>query len=99
SEPCRGVCGSRCDKIGGVRYTYDRRRKDELALAFVTAKEEGAVLDHRAANHATKVIVPEFVLRSFEEVTRVEVVIPQKVVCAAVEIVCSTLENYIDGRA
>ena len=73
--PARCVDGSGCCQVGCVRHAYDRRRKDELALPFVTAEKERPVLDDRAPNHATKVIVSKFVPRAFEEVAGVEVVV------------------------
>src|SRR5262245_24489661 len=82
-----------------MRNPHHRRRKNELTLTFITAKEKRAVFDDGPAKYGTEVIVPEFVLRPFKEVAGIEVIVPQKIVCAPVEIVCTTLEDQIYGCA
>src|SRR5262249_51091492 len=83
-----------CRSGNQVRVAYDR------AYRFIGAKEEGSVLDDRAADAEPELMLSKRLLRQIvgvEEVAGIQRVVPMEVVETSVKAVCAGLEPEVDN--
>ena len=90
------------DRIDGRQIIQDDRRKFVgfcAALPFIVAKPEGPVFLERTAKRHSKLVLPQYRIRSGKDGLNIQRIVHAKVIDGAVQVIAAGLGHNIDEAA